>query len=282
MVSLFGISLVVVISVVAAVLTILEYLKYLPDVLVLFRNPSKMVTIHRSIIETYYFKKFWKPIVSGEKVVVVFPAKDLDDHREDTTKFDHQGLQQLLDKLKSNFRNLEIEPVPDDQFGNEHQNYDIISVAGPIPNRVSHQLLSGTTVQFRFDELQTGKIINSVVSVDGEVTLEPDTHYDNTSDKIVCTKDYGIITRAKSPFNNDQELINVAGGYGEGTLAGCQLLQTPSILATLDREGGRYFQALYSVDISEDGVLKEPYLLTESSEWEFEIDPIISLKRESN
>lgn len=275
--SVFGISFIILVSVVAAVLTILEYLKYLPDVLVLLRSPSKLTTIHNSIIETYYLKKFWKPLVSGEKVVVVFPAKDLDDHREDTTKFDHQGLQQLLDELKSNFRNLEIEPVPDDQFGNEHQNYDIISVAGPIPNRVSDQLLYGTSVRFTFDKLQTGKIINTVVSVDGEVTLEPDTHYDDTAGEVVCTKDYGIITRAKSPFNKDKEIINVAGGYGEGTLAGCQLLQTPSILATLDREGGRHFQALYGAKISENGVVTQPYLLHKSPEWKFEIDPIISL-----
>jgi hypothetical protein len=275
MASVFGISLVALATVIATILPILRYLRYIPDILVLLRNPSELMTIHNSIIETYYFKKFWKPIVSGEKVVVVFPAKDLDDHREGTSKFDHQGLQQLLNELNSNFRNLEIEPVSDDQFGNEHKSYDIISVAGPIPNRVSQQLLYETGVQYTFDKLQTGKIINVVVSVDGEVTLEPDTYYDDNANKIVCTKDYGIITRVKSPYNNDKEIINVAGGYGEGTLAGCQILQMPSNLAILDREGGRYFQALYSVDVSEDGVFKEPYLLSESSEWKF--DPIISM-----
>lgn len=282
MVSVFGISLIVILSVIGAILTILDYFRYLPDILVLLRNPSGVMTFHKSVIDTYYFKKFWKPIVSGEKVVVVYPAKDVDDHRENTTKFDHQGLQELLNELKSGFRNLEIEPVPDDQFGDEHQGYDIISVAGPIPNRVSHQLLYDPDIQFTFDKMQTGKIINSVVSVDGKVSLEPDTYYDDDTDENVCTKDYGIITRAESPFNNDKKMVNIAGGYGEGTLAGCRLLQTPATLATLDREGGRHFQALYSVNISKDGLTKQPYLLSKSSEWEYDIDPIVSLEPQNN
>lgn len=273
----FKISVVVAISFIAAAITILDYLRYIPDIITIIKNPSELIRIPKNIIESYRFRRFWRQFVSDGPIVVVFPAKDLDDHREGTTKFDHQGLQKLLDRLNSEFRNIETKPIPDDQFGNEHKRHNIISVAGPIPNDISYDVLYNNNVEYHFEQIQTGKIINTIVSKEGNVELEPDTCYDKNDDEVKCTKDYGIITRMRSPYDNNKEIINIAGGYGEGTLAGCELLQNPSVLYKLENEGGRYFQALYSVSIEGDGVITTPQLLSEDDEWDHIIKPIIPL-----
>lgn len=90
-------------------------------------------------------------------------------------------------------------------------------------------------------------------------------------------RDYGILTRARSPYNDSKTIVNIAGGYGEGTLAGCRLLTMPSALSRLMTEGGQHFQALYTVSIDADGVLKEPKLLTDFPDEKHDCETIVRL-----
>jgi len=272
------ISIVALVTIVASALTILGYLRYIPDVILMVRNPWRVLSVPKHVISVYRFKRFWRPIVGDGQVLVVFPAKDLDDHRDGTTRFDHEGLHHLLNDLNKYFRHLEVEPVSDEEFGRGHKDYNIISVAGPIPNRVSVELLTDPNVAFTFDRLQTKKFINSIVSPGEDVSLDPVTYYDESEAGPVCTKDYGILTRSTSPYNSDRLIVNAAGGYGEGTKAGCQLLRDPSVLATLTKKGGDRFQAVYGVPVSASGALKAPYILDEdSSEWPFDAPPVVKL-----
>lgn len=254
--SVFGIGVLALAGAIAALLTILDYLRYIPDLLVLLRNPWRLLEIPGSIVKTYRFKRFWRPIVKEGKVVVVFPAEDEDDLREGTAKFDTMGLQELIDELQSNFRDVDFEFVPDDQFGSGEKEHNIICAAGPIPNRVTRELLYENDVPFKFEKMQTGKIINKVTSENKSVSLDPETYYSEEAEQTEVRRDYGIITRTPSPYDENRIIVNAAGCWGEGTLAGFKLLTRPSVLKRLEDEGGQYFQALYVAPVDDEGDLK--------------------------
>lgn len=264
MASIFGIGVLALIGLLTSLLTILDYLRYIPDLLIIVQNPSRIREIPHSIVETYQFKQFWRPIVKEGEVVVVIPAKDVDDLRDDHFKFDHLGLQELLDELQSNFRDLDLNFISDDQFGESHKDKNIICAAGPIPNRVTHELLYENDVPFKFDKLQTDKLVHIIVSDDGNIKLEPETYYSEDTEQQEVRRDYGIITRIPSPYDANRVIVNVSGCFGEGTRAGFQLLTHPSALQQLRAEGGWSFQALYTVSVDDEGVLKTPELLVNS------------------
>lgn len=263
--SFLGISVITLVSFLAGLLTLLEYFRYIPSTAVLLRNPGRLLGVPRTALETYRFKRFWAPVVSDEPVTIVFPASDEDDSREGTQQFDHKGLHSLVDELNSRFRNPQFEFVSDKEVSDADKNRNIICASGPIPNQVTYELLYETGLPYRFDRLTTGKIINSIVSKDGSVHLEPDTYYDESTAEKKIRRDYGIITRVPNPYNTDKVIVNVAGGFGEGTLAGFQLLTMPAFLSELRDIEGEYFQALYSVSVDRDGTIKTPSLLTENA-----------------
>lgn len=277
MVSVFGIGVLALVGLVAGLLTILDYLRYIPDLLVIMQNPSRIQDIPYSIVETYQFKQFWRPIVKDEEVVVVIPAKDVADLRDDHFKYDHIGLQELIDELRSNFRNLDITFISDDQFGEAHKDKSIICVAGPISNRITYELLYQNDVPFKFDKMSTGQPTHTIISDSGDVRLEPETYYNEETQQREIRRDHGIITRTSSPYDANRMIVNVSGCFGEGTHAGFQLLTRPSALRQLRSEGGSNFQALYTVPVDDEGVLKTPELLVNSTDIDGSDESIVKL-----
>lgn len=271
------VGIIAIIGVIASILTVLEYLKYLPDIRYYLRNPSQVATIHQEIIASYYFKKFWRPMVSEGQIIAVLPSEDVDDLREGTQKYDHVGLNELTAKLSSKFRDVDIRFVPDDGISSADKQHNVICASGPIPNQVTEQLLYQPHVPYKFQRLSTGKITNTVVSDERDVTLEFIGEYDDETGKINLERDYGIITRDVNPYDSDKLMINACGGFGEGTLAGFRILQDATFLRLFERHGGEHFQAVYSVEVDEDGDIKEPTLVDVSNE---QGPAITSLSRE--
>lgn len=268
--AIVNIGLVAVLTISAAILTILEYFKYLPEIVTIIKNPKSLLNIHRGVVKTFYFKNFWKPFLKGNDVVIVLSEGDIDDRRDTSVK-DNQGVTKLLNKLNENFRWLNFDgSVPANEFvAGTYNKHNIISVAGPIPNRITNELLYNNDCQeirYKFDKLNTGKITNTIMSSQSDFRLSPDTYYDEQKDEELIDRDFGIITKAKSPYNQNQDIINVAGGFGEGTLAGFLILSDPEKLKKLKKEGGKYFQALYTVPVDENGHIMEPRFIQEFEE----------------
>lgn len=261
-----NIQIVALVTLVAAILTILEYFKYLPNVATIVNNPRSILGFSREIIDTYHFKKFWKPIIKGSRVVMVLPPEDIDDRRH-TQVLDHQGAKELLTKLNRNFRNQEFEFIPSDSFNEAaHRDCNVLSISGPIPNSVTHDLLYNEDrqkVPYKFETLRTGKVINTITLEGTDLSVSPDTYYDEGNEVERIKRDFGIITRSKSPYNGDRTIISVSGGFGEGTLAGIRILTDPEKVRYLEEKGGEHFQALYTVSVGEEGQVMEPTFISE-------------------
>jgi hypothetical protein len=263
-----SIGVITLLSLIAAILTILEYFKYVPDVAVLVNNPKVITTLHKDFFRRYQVKKFWEPILKIPAVIVI-PAQDLDDLRN-SQEFDHQGSNELVHQLNKYFRKPELDVVPVNRFSSEnYKNHNIILIAGPIPNPISGDLLYNNHQQdipCQFEKLSTGKVINSITCDSCGINESPMmTMNENESSKNM-KRDFGIITKAKSIYNRDRVMINIAGGFGEGTLAGVRMLTNPEYIKYINKNADSCFQLVYTVPISSNNEILEPELITEHND----------------
>lgn len=216
-------------------------------------------------------KWFWTDYLNDEFIVVI-PQKDIDELVEGTQYLDFLGKDVLLENLRSNFGPLEHKIRPVQKVVQDDYEHDIISIAGPIPNDVTAEILDSPEIVYKFREAGDSYSHNIVgESPDGEVDLFPMLQgQDNVQ------VDFGIITKTRDA-RNETTLISVAGGFGWGTYAGCELLTDLETLQYIKEKEIEYFQAVYAVRVDEVGNIRTPHLLDQHPNDELRRETLVDL-----
>ncbi|PSP75683.1 hypothetical protein BRC81_14970 [Halobacteriales archaeon QS_1_68_20] len=270
-------------GVVASIITILIALKYLKRIVGIGRVLRDGI---RDLASKFrrgrYVQSFWEDFVE-EGFIVVLPPRDVDDEISGTMSFDYLGKDEMMDELTGVFGPLDSyrERITSDDFDQNDHDLNVLAVAGPKPNHVTRELLYGQPeIVYRFERNESNDVDTPddirhkiVGERDGE-QLEFETEY---TDEGNITRDFGIITWAKSPYNDDKVIVNVAGGFGQGTYAGFQLLRDRDALRYLLKHGGEYFQVVYTVNIGEEGSILGPKLIDQSADDDLRQPTVIKL-----
>lgn len=210
------------------------------------------------------FEEFWEPIVADGEFVVVLPHHDIEYLRDDKKELDHQGAHELLTEIDSEFDDVEFSFVSSGNFGPSYHSNHIISIAGPAPNDVTYELLYRPGVHYNFERTKTDTVTGTLASTgigDPSLRLDPETVYDAVSDERRVEFDYGLVTRMPNPYDDEYVVVNVAGGFGEGTWGGTQLLRRRDALEFLIQQECEFFQAVYATSVDRTGEPKSTHFL---------------------
>lgn len=246
------------VTILAALLTILGYL---PSIISFLRNPTTYLNPRELLRDIYWVRRFWTPIVTNGEFLIVFPDREKKPSIPGIISYDVKSINILLRELSEKFSSVEHQSVTDVEFGSEHKHQHMIVVAGPVSNNLTRDLLQTNDLPYAFE--QDGEELSATIvpRADDEDPYAPDTIQSDTGAVPEVSTDYGIITRIESPYDTDFIILNVAGGFGQGTFSGFELLTDPDALARFCHEGGDEFQALYKVPVDRQGVIQTPEII---------------------
>lgn len=227
-------------------------------------------------------RPFWGEFIS-QNCTLVLPIKDhtqIEDNPEwiRTMYLDYFSMATLQLELEAAFGSIDISWTQSDTVSQQQLNHNLISVAGPQPNRVTATLLEQPEIVYRFpensDNTTVGDYIGQIVSVglNHERTYQPETQDGDV------VRDVGVITKMRNPYNTEKDAVFACGIWGWGTLAGFKLLTDETTINYLSDEGGEYFQVIYTVEIDEEGQMTEPHLLDLHPDETIQEDTIVSLE----
>mgnify|MGYP006276788707 CR=1 FL=1 len=266
--AIFG-SVVAAITILAALLQILGYL---PNIISFLRNPTNYIDPRKLLRDVYWIRRFWAPIVSDEEFIIVFPNREKKPSIPGLIEYDVKSTNILLRELTAKFSSVENQSITDVEFGSEHKDHHLITVAGPVSNKLTYDLLQTNDLPYAFEQEGEEVTATIVPRSNDEDPYVPDTIQSGKGDVPKVLVDYGIITRMKSPYDSDCVMINVAGGFGPGTFSGFELLTDPDALSRFCREGGDEYQVIYEVPLDSQGVIQTPEIIN--------IEPINSSQSE--
>jgi hypothetical protein len=199
-------------------------------------------------------RAFWGDPATHELLFVVSPA-DVDLIRSGTQVHDWIGITELLfvlTKAGYRFRVAKANDVAEDLL----RHHDIVSIGGPIPNRLSRFLLD-----------RPGRVY-SFGGVDGHAVIDcrSDAIMGAVTDIASIRRDFGILTRMPNPYNDSHNAIVAAGVFGWGTQAVLRLLSDRATLEFLLTTDLLHFQALCACDLDDRQIGGDPYLLDLSND----------------
>jgi len=199
-----------------------------------------------------HLRKFFKKL-SREETIFVVPPVDVDPELKGTQVFDFLGLMDLqntFNKLGYKFKIARSDKISEDEL-----RHNLISVGGPISNEVTKFLLEQGELIYTgtYSTEPPKRFIYS--KEDPKLKFEP-----SRNDKGLITRDYGLITRMRNPYNRSKDVIVACGCYGWGTQAAIRILKDVGSLSYLNR-AGQWFQVVCYCDIDENKVGTEPCLL---------------------
>lgn len=281
--------------VISSLVAILGTIRYLPQLVRFLRVLGHVIVQGKNKLRLgREIELFWRDFVK-QPLVVVIPPRDIDDEITGTQSFDYLGKDHLIDELTDVFGLIERRRVFADDINENEMSSNIISVAGPIPNMVTGLLLTQPEIAYRFrakssdgsgptgrneqeqGEVRFGHEIVKARSDDAEILVEP--VYSTKTETI--SRDYGIITFAKNPYDDSYDIVNVAGGFGHGTHAGFKLLTNSETLRYLRKHGEKYFQVIYTVKLDSEGNIGQPYLLDRHPDPDIRQETLVKLYKDS-
>lgn len=157
-------------------------------------------------------KYFWKPFADGnQSFVIIGHIKEFNDwERSGLIGF---GDAVALAELKSYFDSMNIKSVAinyDNDIDKDALKSNLILIGGPTTNIITKKVLSNIHSTLKFEEL-------SLAILDTKENKKYVPSVDRSGDDGV---DYGLIIRAKNPFEKSKKVVVIAGSWGYGTWAG--------------------------------------------------------------
>lgn len=201
----------------------------------------------------------------GNPIYLVFPPRDMDNILPGTHIFDLMGAMELQDRLIP--LGYAFERRRSNLISERDLQQGIISIGGPISNKISRSLLSTAErrygIVYKFGGADNHTIVNTV---ENEPAYKPSFQRNR---KNLVEVDYGIVTRIKNPYDltKKHDAIIVAGSFGWGTQACLRVISDiDSLKYIMKKVKSRppYFQAVCMTQVDEDGVPLTPELVKES------------------
>lgn len=263
---LSDLSTIQVVSLLAAILTILAF--GIKGVLITKREWAKLQRILqmalREKLTENALRPLWGPLMRGG-CTLVLPTKDPARVEEQpewvrTMFLDYLGAAHLMQELNIAFDTMNVSWVQSDNVSQPERSKNLISVGGPQPNQITATILRQPEVIYRFPESTDSDSPGNYI---GKITSQKSSEkvFESKKEGENVVRDVGIITKIRNPYNRDEDAIAACGVWGWGVKAGFELLTDEDTLDYLIKEGGEYFQAIYTVDIDEHNQTTEPYLL---------------------
>lgn len=262
----FGLSVVELVSLLAGIITILAV--GTKGIMIAKRDWPTFVRYIRMTVQEKLtqqaLRPFWGSFIQ-EGCTLVLPTKDhtrTDEQPEwmRTMFLDYLGVARLMEELNIVFDETTVSWSQSDEISQELRTQNLISVAGPQPNRITATILNQPEVVYRFPESTDS---SSIGDYEGRIVAADDTEIEfkpREQDGNVI-RDVGIITKIRNPYNTDTSAIVACGVWGWGTKAGFELLTDEETLDYLIENGGEYFQVVFTVEIDEHNRTAQPHLL---------------------
>jgi hypothetical protein len=225
--------------------------------------PHGLVRLRKHLKVDRHVRKFWRKTLSGG-VTLVLPPRENDPQISGQQIHSYIGLLEFLEGIQ------ELHPAYTraraDVITESDLRRVLLSVTGPIPNRVTQHLLARPEVHYTFDD-------HTIVSRGaGGLSFAPEMR---TSD--FPSRDYGIITRMKNPYDDTKDAVIACGCWGWGTQAVLRSLVDPSCLQKLNSVKARYVQAVCTCEIDDNGVAQRPILLDIHPDPSMRVSTIVEL-----
>jgi hypothetical protein len=168
-------------------------------------------------------QRFWRPFIDGT-LHLVFPVVDQPAY----AAWDSSGIAGIgdviaLTELDKHLRSIRLHDYDihySHLMAGERLNSNLVLIAGPDANRISHMVMERLPLTFVFKQDDVAILDNT-----------NGTSYRPTKGKeVIPTTDWGLIVRASNPFNSERQVLIIAGSYGFGTAAAATLVTTPTFL----------------------------------------------------
>lgn len=157
-------------------------------------------------------KYFWKPFADGDQIFIILG------HIEEFIGWERSGLVGFGDaialaELKSYFDSMDIKNVVinyDNKIDKDALKSNLILIGGPTTNNITKMVLSNIHSTLNFEK-------SSLAIFD---TKENEEYKPSVSPSGDGGVDYGLIIRARNPFEKSKKAVVIAGSWGYGTWAG--------------------------------------------------------------
>lgn len=202
---------------------------------------------------------------ANDPVVFVLSPKDVDPVLRGTAIHTFMGTMELHEALTKRGHKLSRETA--DKMGAASKKQHLIVIGGPIPNKLSRYLLGQPEIVYGFGGADGHAIVREE---EGGFEITPE------RDGEVVTRDFGLLTRMKNPYDRSKDAIVACGGFGWGTQAALRLLTDSASLDFLT-SFGRYFQVVCTCVVDEDGVGTDAQLLDQCTDPKVARQTIVSL-----
>ena len=193
-------------------------------------------------------ERFFESFLEDE-VLIVLPPRDVDRVVEATGIHQIFGVMDLHEALTN--QNYTVKRERADRVGGDALRGPLITVGGPVTSKISKFLLEQPEIVFKFGGLEGHAIVSTR---DKNLQIAPERQ------GTTVTRDYGILTRMKNPYNKDRDAIVAAGCFGWGTQAALRILTDSESLEYLGGMG-QHFQVICTCLIDEDEIGTDPQLL---------------------
>jgi hypothetical protein len=180
--------------------------------------------------------------LAGDEVLILLPPHDVDKVVPGTAIHTFFGVMELSEALTRQGYRVRKERA--DQVGGDALRMPLISAAGPVSSKVSKFLLEQPEIIYSFGGLDGHTILSN---------RNPEFTIDAVRAGEVVTRDFGVVTRMRNPYNKDSDAIVVSGCFGWGTQAALRVLTDTESLEFLTTMG-RHFQVICTCLVDEDGV----------------------------
>jgi len=170
-------------------------------------------------------RQFWQPVVDGHFQIVIsrFPVEGF---RKPTGVVG--GGDAIANRLLGDlFQDIGLER-PKSVYVDEAEldrDQNLIVLGGPNANRVADEALARVAPSLRVVDPGPG-LPMQVEDLTAQAPL--DVYVADPADDHMT--DYGVIVRARSPFNADRAVVVISGAYGYGTWAGVQVSKRKEFL----------------------------------------------------
>jgi hypothetical protein len=126
-----------------------------------------------------------------------------------------------------------------DRVADDFRRSTLILIGGPARNTVTRDALRRLPLTYQFTEPVT-----TIRDTQSEKTYS----YSRTLLGPADGTDYGLLIRARNPFNPRTSILIIAGSSGYGTWAGARLITEPSALDEIAASGDS-FECLFAADV---------------------------------
>ena len=193
-------------------------------------------------------RTFWRPFLTNDLRLVIGRFLEFEG-------FERSGLLGVGDAMAlaelQNYLGLigvsKSQVVYADRLDGDALKHTLISLGGPDANAVTRDAVKSIDSKLRFGDPS----INEIAIRDSGAS-PPKLYVPSAPDRDGAATDYGLILRARNPFDTTKEMMIIAGAFGHGTLAGTRYVTSQEFLA-LPAVGARSaFECLVETDVVRD------------------------------